>query len=68
MNFNWKFFVNMALPFIESAGRDYIGKDSNDVGKDDMIGQSLVYVANLLRAIINDKPELPKVPEALRAK
>lgn len=60
--FNWKFFVNMALPFIESAGRDYVGKDENDTGKDDMIGQTLIYVAALLRAIIADKPTMPKPP------
>lgn len=64
MNFNWKFFVNMAIPFIDAAGNDYINKDADDAGKDDMIGQSLVYVAKLLKAIVTDKP-LPKAPDAL---
>lgn len=62
MNFNWKFFVGMSLPFIEAAGRDYIGKDADDAGKDDMIGQTLLYVAALLRALIADKPVMPKPP------
>lgn len=62
---NWKFFVKMAIPMIENAGEMYIGKDDNDTGRDDLIGQSLVYVAKLLNAIINDK-ELPKAPAALK--
>ena len=66
MKFDWRFFANMAIPFIEKAGRDYIGKDVDDVGKDDIIGQSLVYIAKLLSAIINDVPTLPKAPVALR--
>jgi hypothetical protein len=66
MNFNWKFFVNLALPFVEAAGNDYVNKDTNDAGRDDMIGQSLIYVAKLLREIIADKPTLPTVPDVLK--
>jgi hypothetical protein len=65
MKFNWKFFVNLAIPFIEAAGRDYCAKDENNVGKDDIIGQSLIYVAVLLSAIVNDAP-IPKAPEVLK--
>lgn len=51
---------------IEGAGQEYIAKDANETGKDDAIGQSLVYIAKLLRAIISDAPSLPKAPDALR--
>jgi hypothetical protein len=63
--FNWKMFVRMAIPMIENAGETYIDKDENSSGKDDMIGQSLVYVSKLLTAIISDK-ELPKAPKVLQ--
>lgn len=64
--FNWKFFVNLAIPFIEAAGRDYVGKDLNDVGRDDIIGQSLLYAAKLLRAVVDDTVTLPKIPSILK--
>lgn len=64
---NWKFFVKMAIPVIENAGEMYIGKDENQTGKDDIIGQSLLYCARLLRAIVEDKFDaLPKVPSVLK--
>lgn len=61
----WKYFVRMAIPFLEAAGEEFIARDDNAHGKDDMIGQSLVYVAKLLRAILNDTP-LPKAPDILK--
>jgi hypothetical protein len=64
--FGWQMFVKMAIPMIENAGETYIGKDENSTGRDDLIGQSLIYVAKLLNAIISDKATLPKAPEALR--
>lgn len=63
--FGWKTLAKMALPMIESAGEEYINQDANTTGKDDIIGQSLVYAAKLLGAIISSK-DLPKAPAALR--
>jgi hypothetical protein len=62
---NWKTLVKFILPMIELAGEDYIGQDENETGKDDAIGQSLVYVAKLLKAILTGK-DLPKAPEVLK--
>lgn len=62
---NWKFLAKMATVYLRGAGEQYIAKDDNTTGKDDAIGVSLVYSANLIDALISDKP-LPKAPEVLR--
>ncbi len=62
---NWKFFVKMALPFLRQAGMDKKEEDTNNSGKDDIIGGALVYAADLLDAILRGK-ELPKVPTELK--
>jgi len=59
-------FVQMAIPLIRMAGVDQKNKDENTSGKDDLIGTSLVYAADLLDWIVNDKKQ-PVVPEALKA-
>ena len=61
----WKILVRMAVPFIRSAGEAKKAEDSNTTGKDDLIGVSLVYAADLLESLATDKP-LPKAPEALK--
>jgi hypothetical protein len=58
---NWKFFIKMAIPMIRQAGEDKKAEDENKTGKDDMIGAALVFAADLLEAILKDKP-LPKAP------
>lgn len=62
---NWKFFVKAALPWIHMAAESFKNQDDNTTGKDDLIGISLDYAANLIEAVISDKP-LPKAPEALK--
>lgn len=42
--------LGWALPMVESAGQAKIDEDSNDTGKDDLIGQALVAAAKLLKA------------------
>lgn len=61
----WQFFVRMALPMVRMAGEEYKNRDSNSVGKDDLIGVSLTYAADIIEAVISDKP-VPKVPQALK--
>lgn len=56
--------ANMAIPAITGAGEMKKAEDENTTGKDDAIGVSLVFVADLLNALINGKP-IPSVPDAL---
>lgn len=63
---NWKFFVRMALPMLRMAGEEYKNRDDNNSGKDDLIGTSLVYAADLIEAAIAEKPKMPAVPNALK--
>lgn len=63
---NWKIFVRMLLPMLRMAGESKKAEDENQTGKDDLIGVSLIYAADLLEALLADKPKLPKVPDALK--
>lgn len=62
---NWKFFVRMALPFVEMAAEQFKNKDENDTGQDDMIGLGLEFAAKIIRAAIDGKP-MPPVPAGLK--
>ncbi len=62
----WKVILQSVLPMVRMAGEAKKAEDTNDSGKDDLIGVSLVYAADLLQAILSDKPTLPKVPDALK--
>lgn len=62
----WKVLANMAIPALMLAGEAKKAEDTNNTGKDDAIGATLVYIADLLNALINGKP-LPKAPDALKA-
>lgn len=62
---NWKTFARIASAYIRGAGEDYKARDENTTGKDDLIGISLVYAADLLDAILAGK-EIPKAPKELR--
>lgn len=61
----WKVIAKMALPLVRTAGEEKKAEDENNTGKDDAIGVSLVYAADLLEALISDKP-LPKAPTILK--
>ena len=62
---NWKSIVRLVIPFIRMAGEDYKNKDANTTGKDDIIGVSLVYAADILESAISDKAP-PAVPALLK--
>lgn len=66
MTLNWQMFASMAVPFIRAAGIQKENEDANNTGRDDLIGMSLVYVADLLQALIDGKATLPKAPDALK--
>lgn len=61
----WKVLLKMATPLLRAAGEAKKSEDENTTGKDDAIGQSLVYIADLSDAIILNKP-LPTAPDVLR--
>lgn len=63
---NWKLFIRMALPLLRAAGESKKNEDENTTGRDDVIGVSMVYAADLLEALVSDKPVLPKAPDVLR--
>lgn len=63
--FGWKMLLNMLLPMLESIGQAKIDEDANDTGKDDIIGQSLLYAVKLLKAVANGQAP-PKAPDVLR--
>lgn len=63
---NWKWIVMSILPMLRMAGMAKRNEDDNNTGKDDLIGVSLIYAADLLEAILSDKQTLPKVPDALK--
>ena len=62
--FNWKTILLMALPMLEAAGHAKVNEDANDTGKDDAIGEGLLYAVKLLKAIVLNQA-LPKAPESL---
>lgn len=61
----WKIIVRSATPLIRAAGEAKKAEDANTTGRDDLIGVSLVYAAELLEALVSDKTP-PRAPEALR--
>lgn len=62
---NWKTFVLMIVPMLRSAGEAKKAEDSNSTGKDDLIGASLIYAADLLEAVVLNKL-IPKAPKELQ--
>lgn len=62
---NWKFFVMLIVPMIRAAGEQKKAEDRNESGRDDLIGISLVYCADLLTAVVSGSAVLPDVPGRL---
>ena len=63
--FNWKLLLLMALPMLEAAGQAKKAEDENDTGKDDAIGESMLYAAKLIKALALGQT-LPKAPDTLK--
>lgn len=59
----WKILLSMAIPAIEAAGIAKENEDANDSGTDDLIGQTLVYIAQLAKWVmaggVGAKPVTP---------
>lgn len=62
---NWKFFAKMGALYLRQAGEAKKAEDSNTTGKDDIQGVAMVFAADLIEALVSDKP-LPKAPTELR--
>lgn len=64
---NWKFFANLGVGFLESAGIAKVDEDENEIGLDDLIGQALLFSVKLARfALSGGKGSVPKAPDAFR--
>lgn len=61
----WKIIIAIALPLLRGAGEAKKAEDENTTGKDDAQGVALVFAADLLEALANNK-SLPKAPAELR--
>lgn len=65
MNFlSWKMLLRMVMPMLESIGQAKIDEDSNETGKDDITGQSILYAIKIFKAILDGK-DVPKAPALL---
>lgn len=62
---NWKTILRWAMPMLRAAGEDKKAEDENSTGKDDAQGIAMVFAADLIEAIVTNKP-LPKAPKELR--
>lgn len=65
---NWKFIALMAAGMLRSAGFAKEAEDANEIGKDDVLGQGLVYAASLIEWLSTGMPDnkKPSVPEGLK--
>lgn len=59
----WKTILQMALPLVRAAGQAKRDEDENNTGTDDLIGYSLIYLADLGAAIISG--DAAKIKDAL---
>lgn len=63
---NWKFFATMAAGMLESAGMAKEAEDDNDTGADDILGEGLVYAAQLIKWLIGGmKGNAPTAPKGI---
>jgi len=63
--FGWKMLLQMVLPMLEAVGQAKIDEDANNTGKDDIIGQSILYAIKIFKAVLEGK-DVPKAPSILR--
>lgn len=63
--FGWKMLLQMVLPMLEAVGQAKIDEDANNTGKDDIIGQSILYAIKIFKAVLDGK-DVPKAPAILR--
>jgi hypothetical protein len=60
--FGWKMLLNMLLPMLEAMGQAKVNEDENDTGKDDIVGQAMLFGVKIFRAIATgDTDKLQKM-------
>lgn len=66
---NWNFFATLAAGMLESAGIAKQNEDENNTGKDDVIGDALVFAAKFLRWLATGAlGKAPKMPDSVASK
>lgn len=64
---NWKFFVQLAIGFLESAGMAKKAEDDNDTGVDDLVGDALVFASRVAKlALSGGQGTKPTIPDSLK--
>jgi hypothetical protein len=60
--FGWQTILAMIMPMLEAFGYKKIAEDENDTGKDDIIGQSILFGVKIFRAVLkNDTSTLEQL-------
>lgn len=66
--FGWKTLLLLALPMLEQLGFAKVNEDENETGKDDIIGQAILFGVRIFRAVLSgDTAKLDRmVPQSER--
>jgi hypothetical protein len=60
--FGWKMLLQMVMPMLEALGMAKVNEDANDTGKDDILGQAILFGVKIFRAVLsNDTDKLDKL-------
>lgn len=63
----WQILVSSILPTLRIAGLSFKNQDSNNTGRDDLIGVVLMFAADLLEWAVSGKDvPPPPVPDGLK--
>jgi hypothetical protein len=68
--FGWKTLLMMVMPMLEALGWSKVNEDANDTGKDDILGQAILFGVKIFRAVLsNDTDKLNQLlPDDAKAK
>lgn len=67
---SWKILLMMVMPMLEALGWSKVNEDANDSGKDDILGQAILFGVKIFRAVLsNDTDKLNQMlPADAKAK
>lgn len=51
--FGWKTLLLMVMPMLEQLGFAKVNEDENETGKDDIIGQAILFGVRIFRAVLS---------------
>jgi len=49
---SWKWLLGILLPMLEAFGWQKVNEDENEVGKDDIIGQAILFGVKIFRMVL----------------